>query len=60
MKQKSMWSLREVDKVPLIGLPFWGGTPWCSETLTFEVSIGLANVGGCAASTRKFINQTWP
>ena len=39
------------DKVPLTGLPVLGETP-----TYFEVSIGLTNVGGCAASAREFIN----
>ena len=34
--QTSMWSLTEVDKVPLTGLPVLGETPWCSETLTLK------------------------
>ena len=28
--QTSMWSLTEVDKVPLSGLPVLRETPWCS------------------------------
>ena len=52
-----MWSLTEVDKVPLTGLPVLGETEqfWNSY---FEVSIGLANVESCAAQPATLLKLT--
>ena len=54
--QTSMWFLTEVDKVPLTGLPVLGETTLMFWNSYFEVSIGLTNLGSCAASAQEFIN----
>ena len=47
-----MWSLPDVDNVPLTCLPVLGDTPWGSD-----ISVGFTLLGGCAASALKFIDK---
>ena len=54
--QFNMWSLADVDNIPLTCLPVLGDTPWCSETRTF-MSVSFTVIGNCAASTITFIEK---
>ena len=52
--QSNMWSLTDVDNIPLTRLHVLGDAPWCSETQIF-MSVGFTIIGNCVASTvRKF------
>ena len=51
-----MWSLTDVDKVPLTCLPVLGEASWYSET-NCHMSVSLPIVGSYAASAFKFINK---
>ena len=51
----SMWSLTDVNNVPLTPLPVLGDTSSCSENL--HMSVGFAVIGSCAASALKSIDK---
>ena len=44
--QFNMWSLTDVDNVPLTRLPVLGDTPWCSEIKGFQFK-GLSIAKNC-------------
>ena len=54
--QFNMWSLTDVDNIPLTHLPVLGDTPWCCEIRTF-ICLSFTIIGSCAASTLKFLDK---
>ena len=54
--QSSMWSLTEIDNVPLKCLPVRGDTPCCFQTLTFMCLKVFPNIWSMAVSALKIID----
>ena len=55
--QFNMWSLTDVDDVPLTRLPVLGDIPCCSERNANHMSVSFIVIGNCAASALKFIDK---